>query len=241
GSHIQPTPPLNTSYLLHQIDYKNIRQDPSRDEDLKSLEEYRRVTNYLSAAMLYLKENALLTRPLVRENIKERLLGHWGTCPGINFIYSHCNLLTRTHSLSMLLVVGPGHGAPAVLANLFLEGSLEKYYPKYDRGTVKGWENLVHDFSWPGGFPSHINAEVPGSIHEGGELGYALAVSFGAVLDNPDLIVTCIVGDGEAETAATATSWHSTKYLDPRTSGAVLPILHLNGYKISEATLLGCM
>jgi xylulose-5-phosphate/fructose-6-phosphate phosphoketolase len=191
--------------------------------------------------MIFLRDNVLLESDLQLDDVKPRLLGHWGTCPGLILLWSHLNLLIRDHDLDMVYVIGPGHGAPAALAALWLEGSLEKFYPnEYDRDAV-GLRNLITRFSVPGGFPSHINAETPGSIHEGGELGYALAVSFGAVMDKPDLIVTCVVGDGEAETGPTATAWHAIKYLDPRESGAVIPILHANGFKISERTIFGCM
>lgn len=191
--------------------------------------------------MIFLKDNVLVESELQFDHIKPRLLGHWGTCPGLILVWSHLNLLIRNHDLDMIYVVGPGHGAPAALASLWLEGSLERFYPgEYDRNDP-GLRNLITRFSVPGGFPSHINAETPGSIHEGGELGYALAVSFGAVMDNPDLIVTCVVGDGEAETGPTATAWHAIKYLDPKESGAVIPILHVNGFKISERTIFGCM
>jgi xylulose-5-phosphate/fructose-6-phosphate phosphoketolase len=190
--------------------------------------------------MIFLQDNVLLEKKLSFDDIKPRLLGHWGTCPGLTLVYSHLNRLIVEQNLDMLYVVGPGHGAPAILANLWIEGSLQKYYSKYSRDT-KGLRNLVTQFSTPQGFPSHINAQTPGAIHEGGELGYALSVSFGAVMDNPDLIVTCIVGDGEAESGPTATAWHSYKFLDPAESGAVIPIVHLNGFKISERTIYGCM
>ncbi|RKU47796.1 hypothetical protein DL546_006963 [Coniochaeta pulveracea] len=194
-----------------------------------------------SSAMIFLKDNVTLDSELSFDHIKPRLLGHWGTCPGLILVWSHLNLLIKKHDLNMIFVVGPGHGAPAALAALWLEGSLEKFYPgEYDRNAA-GLKNLITRFSVPGGFPSHINAETPGSIHEGGELGYALGVSFGAVMDKPDLIVTCVVGDGEAETGPTATAWHAVKYLDPKESGAVIPILHVNGFKISERTIFGCM
>ncbi|KAJ5267029.1 hypothetical protein N7478_009837 [Penicillium angulare] len=166
--------------------------------------------------------------------------GHWGTCPGLILVYSHLNYLIRARNLDMIYVVGPGHGAPGILAALWIEGSLEKFYPHYSR-DAQGLHKLISRFSTTEGLPSHINSETPGAIHEGGELGYSLAVSFGAVMDNPNLIVTCVVGDGEAESGPTAASWHSTKYIDPKESGAVLPILHLNGFKISERTIFGCM
>ncbi|KAI8920073.1 XFP N-terminal domain-containing protein [Powellomyces hirtus] len=200
----------------------------------------RRAANFLAAAMIFLKDNVDMKEPLAKDHIKDRLLGHWGTCPAITFIYSHCNYLIRKHDVDMFLVTGPGHGAPAVLGNLYLEGTLSKFDNRYS-WSKDGLRELIRGFSWPGGFPSHVNAEVPGAIHEGGELGYALSVSFGAVMDNPDLIVTCIVGDGEAETGPTSTAWHSYKYLDPRESGAVIPILNANGYKIAEPTVFGSM
>ncbi len=208
--------------------------------ELADLRLYRRAADYLAVAQIYLQGNALLREPLRREHIKARLLGHWGTVPGINLIYAHLNRLIRAHDARILLVTGPGHGAPGNLANLYLEGSLAERYPDYSLDEL-GVSRLVRSFSWPGGFPSHLNPATPGVIHEGGELGYALATAFGAALDNPDLLVACIVGDGEAETGPTATAWHGTKYLDPETCGAVLPILHDNGYKISSATVSGTM
>lgn len=216
-------------------------EKPKLDESTnQALQKFRRAANYIAAAMIFLQDNALVKRDLKFEDIKPRLLGHWGTCPGLTLVYSHLNLLTKTHDLNMLYVVGPGHGAPSILANLWLEDSLAKFYPEYTR-DAKGLSRLIEGFSTTGGFPSHINAETPGAIHEGGELGYALSVSFGAVMDKPDLIVTCIVGDGESETGPTATAWHSYKYIDPAESGAVLPIVHVNGFKISERTIYGCM
>ncbi len=209
-------------------------------EETADLKLYRRAADYLAAAQIYLKSNPLLDEPLRPEHIKERLLGHWGTVPGINLVYAHLNRLVRHEGVSTLLVTGPGHGAPANMADLFLEGSLEERYPELSRDRA-GIARLVRAFSWPGGFPSHLNPGTPGVIHEGGELGYALAKAFGAALDNPDLLVAVIVGDGEAETGPTATAWHGTKYLDPETCGAVLPILHDNGYKISSLTISGAM
>ncbi len=207
---------------------------------LEAIARYRRVTNYLVAAELYLKDNVLLEEPLKPEHIKDRLLGHWGTSPGINLIYAHLNSLIMRYDIDMFLVTGPGHGAPANLANLYLEGTLQEYYPQLTLNRA-GLKQFVRRFSWPGGFPSHLYPGVPGTIHEGGELGYALATASGAAMDNRDLIVACIVGDGEAETGPTATAWHSYKFLDPAESGAVLPILHLNGYKISNPTIYGTM
>ncbi|KAI9815466.1 MAG: hypothetical protein M1827_002600 [Pycnora praestabilis] len=204
------------------------------------LQEFRRAANYIAAAMIFLKDNVLLERDLEFEDIKPRLLGHWGTCPGLNLVYSHLNLLTKKHDLNLIFVVGPGHGAPAILASLWIEGSLGHFYPQYARNK-EGLHNLITKFSTPSGPPSHINAETPGAIHEGGELGYALSVAFGAVMDNPDLIVACVVGDGEAESGPTATAWHGYKYIDPAESGAVIPIVHVNGFKISERTIYGCM
>ncbi len=208
--------------------------------ELENLKLYRRAADYIGAAQIYLKSNALLKEPLKPEHIKERLLGHWGTVPGINLVYAHLNRLVQKTRASVLLITGPGHGAPANLANLYLEGTMEEFYPDLTRDTV-GLHKLVRAFSWPGGFPSHLNPGIPGVIHEGGELGYALAKGFGAALDNPDLLVAVIVGDGEAETGPTATAWHGTKYLDPKTCGAVLPILHDNSYKISSKTISGAM
>ncbi|HTI13163.1 MAG TPA: phosphoketolase family protein [Dictyobacter sp.] len=220
------------------IPVKDIREQ--HGAELNALKKYQRVTDYLAAAQIYLKDNTLLAAPLKPEHIKDRLLGHWGTSPGINMIYAHLNHLIKRYDLDMFLVTGPGHGAPANLSNLYLEGSLREYYPDltFDRD---GLHRFVRNFSWPGGFPSHLYPGVPGTIHEGGELGYALATAFGAAMDNPGLIVACIVGDGEAETGPTATAWHSYKFLDPAESGAVLPILHLNGYKISNPTIYGTM
>ncbi|NLO72793.1 MAG: phosphoketolase family protein [candidate division WS1 bacterium] len=208
--------------------------------DLTALRRYRRAVDYLAAAQVYLKSNALLREPLQPEHVKERLLGHWGTTPGLNLIYAHLNRLILDTEAEILLVTGPGHGAAANLANLYLEGTLTQYYPEMTH-DLEGLERFVSAFSRPGGFPSHLFPGLPGVINEGGELGYALAISFGAALDNPDLIVACIVGDGEAETGATATAWHSNKFLNPASDGAVLPIVHLNGFKISQPTIYGTM
>ena len=208
--------------------------------ELEAIARFRRVTNYLAAAQIYLKDNVLLREPLRPEHIKDRLLGHWGTCPGINLVYAHLNHLILRYDQDMFLVTGPGHGAPANLANLYLEGSLREWYPELTL-TLAGLHAFVKRFSWPGGFPSHLYPGIPGTIHEGGELGYALATAFGAVMDNPELIVAAIVGDGEAETGPTATAWHSFKFIDPVESGAVLPIVHLNGYKIANPSIYGTM
>lgn len=206
----------------------------------ESFEKFLRVANYLSAIQIYLQDNFLLKEPLRPEHIKERLLGHWGTAPGINFVYAHLNRLITDNDLNMMFVLGPGHGFPAVQANLFLEGTLSKYYPNVPR-NAEGIAYMAKQFSWPYGFPSHSNPGAPGVILEGGELGYSLSTAYGAVLDNPSLIAACLVGDGEAETGPTATAWHLNKFIDPATNGAVLPILHLNGYKISGPTIMGRM
>ncbi|KAL1851329.1 hypothetical protein VTK73DRAFT_9457 [Phialemonium thermophilum] len=235
-------PPLPSNLPKDVLDLAvQLERKPLPEDVRGALRSFQRAACYIAAAMIFLRDNVLLESELKLEHVKPRLLGHWGTCPGLILVWSHLNLLIRKHDLNMIYVVGPGHGAPAALAALWLEGSLQKYYPgEYDRDAA-GLRNLITRFSVPGGFPSHINAETPGAIHEGGELGYALAVSYGAVMDNPDLIVTCVVGDGEAETGPTATAWHAIKYLDPKESGAVIPILHVNGFKISERTIFGCM
>lgn len=207
---------------------------------VRLLEKYVRATNYLSATQIYLQDNVLLERELQPDDIKPRLLGHWGTCPGINFVYAQLNWLIKKHALDMMFVIGPGHGFPALQANLFVEGSLCKFYPNLTH-NVDSIEYISKMFSWPYGFPSHSNPEAPGVILEGGELGYSLATSYGAILDNPDLIVSVLVGDGEAETGPTAGAWHINKLVNPKNNGAVLPILHVNGYKISGPTIFGRM
>jgi len=204
---------------------------------LEQLDAWWRAANYLSVGQIYLLANPLLREPLRREHIKPRLLGHWGTTPGLNFIYAHLNRVIRERELDMLYVIGPGHGGPAALANAYLEGSYSEIYPDISLDEA-GMERLFRQFSFPGGVPSHVAPQTPGSIHEGGELGYSLAHAYGAAFDNPNLIVSCIVGDGEAETGPLATSWHSNKFLNPVRDGAVLPILHLNGYKIAGPTIL---
>lgn len=208
---------------------------------LQWLSKYLRFVDYIGAAQLYLKDNYFLERKLESEDIKIRILGHWGTVPGINFIYANLNYLVWKHACEMLIVTGPGHGAPAILANLFAEKTMGDVYPDYPR-NAQGMGKLIHDFSWPHTlFPSHVTPGVPGSILEGGELGYSLGTAYGAVMDNPNLIAVAIVGDGEAETGPIAAAWHSNKFLNPRVSGAVLPIVHINGYKISNPTLFGRM
>ncbi|WP_342642311.1 phosphoketolase family protein [Rhodoligotrophos ferricapiens] len=210
------------------------------EQDFLKLDAYWRAANYLSVGQIYLLDNPLLREELTLAHIKPRLLGHWGTTPGLNFIYAHLNRVILRDDLDMIFICGPGHGGPAVVANTYLEGTYSEIYPEVSE-DVEGMRRLFRQFSFPGGIPSHAAPETPGSIHEGGELGYALAHAFGAAFDNPSLIVACVIGDGEAETGALAASWHSNKFLDPRGDGAVLPILHLNGYKIANPTILGRM
>ena len=212
-------------------------QQPLSDEQLRKMHAYWRAANYLSVGQIYLKDNPLLERPLTLDDVKPRLLGHWGTTPGLNFLYVHLNRLICEHNVNMMYVIGPGHGGPGIVAHTYLEGSYTEIYPNIERDR-DGIKRLFRQFSWPYGIPSHVAPETPGSIHEGGELGYSLLHAYGAAFDNPDLLVACVVGDGEAETGALATSWHSNKFLNPVTDGAVLPILHLNGYKIANPTVL---
>ena len=203
----------------------------------KRMNAYWRASNYLSVGQIYLLDNPLLREPLKIEHVKRRLLGHWGTTPGLNFIYVHLNRLIKEHDLNVIYIAGPGHGGPGIVANTYLEGTYSEFYPKISQ-DIEGLKKLFKQFSFPGGIPSHVAPETPGSIHEGGELGYSLAHAYGAVFDNLDLIAACVVGDGEAETGALAASWHSNKFLNPVRDGAVLPILHLNGYKIANPTIL---
>ena len=212
-------------------------QDPLSQAELNAIDAYWRAANYLSVGQIYLLDNPLLREPLALEHIKPRLLGHWGTTPGLNFVYAHLNRVIRKHDLDVIFVAGPGHGGPAVVANTYLEGSYSEHYPQVSLDAA-GMRRLFRQFSFPGGIPSHAAPETPGSINEGGELGYSLAHAYGAAFDNPDLIVACVVGDGEAETGPLATAWHSNKFLNPVSDGAVLPILHLNGYKIASPTVL---
>lgn len=212
----------------------------STKEYFENLNKYFRAANYLSAAQLYLLDNPLLKRPLTRGDLKPRIVGHWGTVPGQNFVYAHCNRVINKYDLNMMLISGPGHGGNFFIANSYLEGTYTQYYPNITQDE-EGLKKLFQQFSYPGGTSSHVAPEVPGSIHEGGELGYSLAHAYGAVLDNPNLIVTTVVGDGEAETGPLATSWHCNKLISPKLDGAVLPILHLNGYKISNPTILARM
>src|ERR1700724_343324 len=206
-------------------------------EELRKINAYWRAANYLSVGQIYLYDNPLLREPLKLEHVKPRLLGHWGTTPGLNFIYVHFNRIINKHGLNCIYIAGPGHGGPGVVANTYLEGTYSEVYPHIPQNEA-GMKRLFKQFSFPGGIPSHVAPETPGSIHEGGELGYSLLHAYGAAFDNPDLIVACIIGDGEAETGALAASWHSNKFMNPARDGGVIPILHLNGYKIANPTVL---
>jgi xylulose-5-phosphate/fructose-6-phosphate phosphoketolase len=212
-------------------------KSPLTAEELHKMNAYWRAANYLSVGQIYLRDNPLLKQPLALEQIKPRLLGHWGTTPGLNFIYVHFNRLIKRYDLNTIYVCGPGHGGPGMVANTYLEGTYSELYSNITQDE-EGMKQLFLQFSYPGGIPSHAAPETPGSIHEGGELGYSLAHAYGAAFDNPDLLVCCVVGDGEAETGALAASWHSNKFINPARDGAVLPILHLNGYKIANPTVL---
>jgi xylulose-5-phosphate/fructose-6-phosphate phosphoketolase len=211
----------------------SVSKQPLSPEQLRKMDAYWRAANYLSAGQIYLYANPLLREPLKLEHVKPRLLGHWGTTPGLNFIYVHFNRLIKKYDLNVIYICGPGHGGPGMVANTYLEGTYTEFYPSIQQNE-DGMKKLFKQFSFPGGIPSHDAPETPGSIHEGGELGYALAHAYGAIFDNPDLVACCVVGDGEAETGPLATSWHSNKFLNPVRDGAVLPILHLNGYKIAK-------
>ena len=210
---------------------------PLSAEDLRKIDAYWRAANYLSVGQIYLLDNPLLREPLRLEHIKPRLLGHWGTTPGLNFIYAHMNRVIRQRDLNAIFVTGPGHGGPGIVANTYLEGTYSEIYPDVSEDE-RGMRRLFRQFSFPGGIPSHCAPETPGSIHEGGELGYSISHAYGAVFDNPDLVAVCVVGDGEAETGPLATAWHSNKFLNPARDGTVLPVLHLNGYKIANPTVL---
>jgi xylulose-5-phosphate/fructose-6-phosphate phosphoketolase len=207
------------------------------DSELELINAYWRAANYLSVGQIYLLDNPLLREPLAPEHIKPRLLGHWGTTPGLNLIYAHLNRVIRHRDLNVICITGPGHGGPGLVANAYLEGTYSEVYSGIEE-DADDLRKLFCQFSFPGGVPSHVAAETPGSIHEGGELGYALVHAYGAAFDNPDLVVACVIGDGEAESGPLAASWHSNKFLNPVTDGAVLPILHLNGYKIANPTVL---
>lgn len=220
-----------------QAEKNDAEPGPLVPDELRRMDAYWRAANYLSVGQIYLRDNPLLTEPLTLEHVKTRLLGHWGTTPGLNFIYVHLNRMIRAQDLNIIYITGPGHGGPGLVANTWLEGSYSELYPNIPQNAA-GMQRLFRQFSFPGGVPSHVAPETPGSIHEGGELGYSLSHAFGAVFDNPELIAACVVGDGEAETGPLATAWHSNKFLNPARDGAVLPILHLNGYKIANPTVL---
>ncbi len=235
---IRPAAPnVRRTYFeqVHAMEMK--KQAVLTDEALRLIDAYWRAANYLSVGQIYLLDNPLLKEPLTLDHVKPRLLGHWGTSPGLNFIYAHLNRVIQRDDLSMIYLCGPGHGGPALVANTWLEGTYSEFYPDITL-NAEGMKKLFRQFSFPGGIPSHVAPETPGSIHEGGELGYVVSHAYGAVFDNPDLIAACVVGDGEAETGPLATAWHSNKFLNPARDGAVLPILHLNGYKIANPTVL---
>src|SRR5271169_4884330 len=230
---MSPLAPLDTAKLP-------VSNQPLSPDDVRQIDAYWRAANYLSVGQIYLLKNPLLREPLTIEDVKPRLLGHWGTTPGLNFIYVHFNRIIKKYGLNVINITGPGHGGPGIVANTYLEGTYTEFYPDIQQNE-DGMRKLFKQFSFPGGIPSHAAPETPGSINEGGELGYALVLAYGAAFDNPDLVVACVVGDGEAETGPLAASWHSNKFLSPAHNGAVLPILHLNGYKIANPTVLGRM
>src|SRR5271154_437531 len=224
------TPPASVTAADHGISALN-------SDELRKINAYWRAANYLSVGQIYLFANPLLREPLKIEHIKPRLLGHFGTTPGLNFVYVHFNRLIKKYDLNVIYICGPGHGGPGMVANTYLEGTYSEFFPNIGR-DAEGMKRLFKQFSFPGGIPSHAAPETPGSINEGGELGYSLLHAYGAIFDNPGLIACCVIGDGEAETGALGTSWHSNKFLNPERDGAVLPILHLNGYKIAGPTVL---
>ena len=231
-----------SSVLTHQKrkpgkDFKLVADGPLSAVELDKLDAYWRASNYLSVGQIYLLDNPLLREPLKREHIKPRLLGHWGTSPGLNMLCVHLNRVIKKDDLNVIYIIGPGHGGPSLVAHAYLEGTYSEVYPNISQDE-EGMARLFKQFSFPGGIPSHVAPETPGSIHEGGELGYALSHAYGAAFDNPDLIVACVVGDGEAETGPLATGWHGNKFLNPARDGCVLPILHLNGYKIANPCFL---
>src|SRR5215204_1881671 len=234
STHSLRSDPMSTQTIAAR---PSARATALSDTELRTIDALWRASNYLSVGQIYLMDNPLLRQRLTREHIKPRLLGHWGTTPGLNFIYAHLNRVIRTRDANMMYVIGPGHGGPGLVANAYLEGTYSEVYPNISQDE-EGMKRLFRQFSFPGGIPSHVAPETPGSIHEGGELGYALSHAYGAAFDNPELVVCAVVGDGEAETGPLATSWHSNKFLNPAKDGAVLPILHLNGYKIANPTVL---
>src|SRR5271156_806192 len=231
------TPLATVNPPQHDVSAQPLIPRPLTTEELRKINAYWRAANYLSVGQIYLYANPLLREPLKIEHVKPRLLGHFGTTPGLNFIYAHFNRLIKNDDLNVIYICGPGHGGPGMVANTYLEGTYSEFYPNITQNE-EGLQKLFKQFSFPGGIPSHAAPETPGSIHEGGELGYSIMHACGAVFDNPDLLVCCVVGDGEAETGPLATSWHGNKFLNPARDGAVLPILHLNGYKIANPTVL---
>src|ERR1700690_3325535 len=229
----EPARPLSAEGIARST----VAGAPLSPDELSKIEAYWRACKYLALGMIYLQANPLLREPLKPEHIKSRLLGHWGSSPGLAFIYTHLSRLIKRDDLEMIFLAGPGHGAPGVLAPMYLEGTYSEIYPEKSQDE-RGLREFFKQFSFPGGIGSHCTPETPGSIHEGGELGYSLSHAFGAAFDNPDLVVAVVVGDGESETGPLATSWHGNKFLNPARDGAVLPVLHLNGYKINNPTLL---
>ncbi|MGO1279841.1 MAG: phosphoketolase, partial [Cellulosimicrobium funkei] len=228
---------MSTTTVTESTAWQPTEIAPLDDDTLRRVDAWWRAANYLSVGQIYLLDNPLLRTPLDREDVKPRLLGHWGTTPGLNFLYAHLNRAIAQRRQSTIYVAGPGHGGPGLVANAYLEGTYSETYSDVTQDT-EGLRRLFRQFSFPGGIPSHVAPETPGSIHEGGELGYALSHAYGAAFDNPDLLVAAVVGDGEAETGPLATSWHSNKFVNARNDGVVLPILHLNGYKIANPTVL---
>src|SRR5262245_27774923 len=242
GSGCGPRSTVTPAYVKGRIMTTETRpasrtHEPPDDALFERMDAYWRAANYLSVGQIYLLGDPLLREPLTAEIVKPRLLGHWGTTPGLNLLYVHLNRCIRERDLDAIFITGPGHGGPGLVANAYLEGTYSEVYPDISQDE-DGMRRLFRQFSFPGGIPSHVAPETPGSIHEGGELGYSLAHAYGAAFDNPDLFVACVVGDGEAETGPLATGWHSNKFLSPAADGAVLPILHLNGYKIANPTVL---
>jgi xylulose-5-phosphate/fructose-6-phosphate phosphoketolase len=226
-----------TSISAYGLARSTVKGSPLEPEELKRMQAYWNATLFLSAGMIYLRDNPLLREPLKAEHVKRRLLGHWGSDPGMSLTYIHLNRLIKKYDLNVIFLAGPGHGAPALISNVYLEGTYSEIYSDVSEDT-EGVRRLFKQFSFPGGIGSHCTPETPGSIHEGGELGYSLSHAYGAAFDNPDLFVTVMVGDGESETGPLATAWHSNKFLNPARDGAVLPVLHLNGYKIANPTIL---
>src|SRR3978361_2138834 len=235
----KPSPSMGSECAMTAVTrtWRSIDLSPIGDDTLAQLDGWWRAANYLSVGQIYLLANPLLRTPLARDDVKPRLLGHWGTTPGLNFIYAHLNRAIKARSQSTIYVTGPGHGGPGLVANAYLDGTYSEVYSDIT-ADLEGMRRLFRQFSFPGGIPSHVAPETPGSIHEGGELGYALSHAYGAAFDNPDRWVCCVGGDGEAETGPLAASWHSNKFLNPARDGAVLPVLHLNGSKIANPTVL---